>query len=86
MPLHPKALTTQKTMTFKNIASCVKENDSLSRERAAVFTQVSSDSTANLILEFVFKGKGTRTKLNLPEGMKVQWSDSGSYRYEEMLK
>ena len=86
MPLHPKEPTTQKTMTFKNIATYVKENDSLSGERAPVFTQVSSDPTANLILEFLFKGKGTRTKLNLPEGMKVQWSDSGSYRYEEMLK
>ena len=72
--------------TFKNMDTYVKENYSLSRGRATVFTQVSSDPTANFIPEFVFKGKRTRIKLNPPEGMKVQWSDSGSYRLECMLK
>ena len=85
MPFLRKESTTLKTMTFKNIDTYVKESYSLSRERATVFTQVSSDPTANFIPEFVFKGKGTRSKLNLSEGMEVQWSDSGSYRYEEML-
>ena len=42
--------------------------------------------TANFIPEFVFKGKGTRIKLNPPEGMKVQWSDSGSYRLKHILQ
>ena len=84
--LHRNEATTQKTMTFKSIDTYVKENYSLSRERATVFTQVSSDPTFNFISEFVFKGKGTRTKLNLPEGMKLQWSDSGSYRLEHILQ
>ena len=72
MLLHRNESTTQRTMTFKNMDTYVKENYSLSRGRATVFTQVSSDPTANFIPEFVFKGKGTRIKLNPPEGMKVQ--------------
>ena len=72
IPLHRNEAATQKTMTFKNIDTYVKENYSLSRERATVFTQVSSDPTVNFILEFLFKGKGARTKLNPPEGIKVQ--------------
>ena len=86
MPLHRNESTTQKTMKFKNMETYVKENCSLSSERVTLFTQVSSDPTANFIPEFVVKGKGTRTKLNSPEGMKVQWSDSGSYRFERMLQ
>ena len=42
--------------------------------------------TANFIPEFVFKGKGTRIKLNPPEGMKVQWGDSGSYQLKHILQ
>ena len=72
MLLHRNESTTQRTMTFKNMDTYVKENYSLSRGRATVFTQVSSDPTANFIPEFVFKGKETRIKLNPPEGMKVQ--------------
>ena len=34
--------------------------------------------------EFIFKGKGTRTKLNLPSGIKFQWSESGSYRTDQL--
>ena len=64
----------------------VKENYSLSHERTTVFMQVSSDPTANFIPEFIFKGKGTRIKLNPPEGMQVEWSDSGSYWLEHMLQ
>ena len=86
MPLHQNESTTQKTMTFKNMNTYVKENCSLSRERAAVFTQVSSDLTANFIHKFIFKGKGTRIKLNPPKGMKVQWSGSETYPLEHMLQ
>ena len=55
----------------------------LSREQATVFTQVSTGG--NIIPEFVFKGKGTRTHLNPPEGMNVQLAPKGSYRLENML-
>ena len=57
----------------------------LSRERATVFTQTSSDSSIDLKPDFVFKGKGTtRTKLNPPSGIKFQWSESGSYRIDQL--
>ena len=59
MPLHWNESTTQKAVTFKNMDTCVKESYSLSRERATVFMQVSSDPSANFIPEFVFKLKGT---------------------------
>ena len=86
MPFHWNKSTTQKTMRLKNMDTYVKENYSISRERATVFTQIFSDPTANFIPELVFKGKGTRTKLNPPEGMKLQWSDSGSYWLEHILQ
>ena len=35
--------------------------------------------------EFVFKGKGTRTTLDIPAGVHVQWAPKGSYRLETML-
>ena len=63
----------------------VKENYSLSRERITAFTQVSSDPNAVVRPEFVFKGKGTRTKLNSPEGIKYQWVPKRLYRLEQML-
>ena len=56
----------------------------LSRERATVFTQTSSDSSIDLKPEFVSKGKGTRTKLNPPSGIKFQWYESGSYRIDQL--
>ena len=34
--------------------------------------------------EFVFKGKGTRTKLNPPPGIQFQWAPKGSYRLKNM--
>ena len=86
MSFHWNKSATQKTMRLKNMDTYVRENYSVSRERATVFTQVSSDPTANFIPELVFKGKGARTKLNPPEGMEVQWSDSGSYRLEYILQ
>ena len=70
MPLHRNESTTQITMTLKNLDTYVKENYRLSSERATIFTQVSSDPTSNFILELLFNGKGTRTKLNPLEGMK----------------
>ena len=57
----------------------------LFRERVAVFTQVSSDSKL-YTPEFVFKVKGTRTKINVEEDIKSQWSPSGSYRLDRLLK
>ena len=59
IPLHWNESSSQKTLDFKNVETYVKERYSLSWGRAAVFTQVSSDSMANLIPEFVFKGVGT---------------------------
>ena len=62
MPLHHNENASQKTLEFKGLDTYVKENYKLSRERATVFTQTSSDSSIDLKPEFVFKGKGTRTK------------------------
>ena len=63
----------------------IKENYNLSRERATVFTQVSSDPDFTIEPEFVFKGKGTRTSLHPPDGIKYNWAPKGSYRLEQML-
>ena len=38
------------------------------------------------IPEFVFMGKGRRTKINVEEDIKFQWSPSGSYRLDQLLK
>ena len=56
----------------------VKENYNLSRERVTAFTQI--------YVEFVFKGKGTRNKLDPPDGIKFNWAPRGSYRLDQMLK
>ena len=63
----------------------VKENYNLFRERVTVFTQVSSDPDLTLKPEFVFKGKGNRTSLHPPAGIKYNWAPKGSYRSEQML-
>ena len=63
MPLHRNESSQQKTTNFKGQDTFVKENYMLSRERVTVFTQVSSDPKINLPPEFLFKGKGTRTKV-----------------------
>ena len=88
MPLHRNESSQQKTLAFKGEDTFVKENYMLSRERVTVFTQVSNDEkiAAKLAPEFVFKGKGTRTKIDVPDSVKYQWSESGSYRIEYMLK
>ena len=58
----------------------------LSRERVTVFTQVSSNKNIKLNPEFVFRGKGTRTKVAAPDSVNYYWSVSGSYRLDQMLK
>ena len=58
----------------------------LSRERVTVFTQVTNKESIKLDPEFVFKGKGTRTKVSVPDSVKYQWSPSGSYRIDQMLE
>ena len=85
MSLHRNESSSQKTLNFKGEETFVKENHMLSRERVTVFTQVSSDSKF-YTPEFVFKGKGTRTKINVEEDIKFQWSPSGSYRLDQLLK
>ena len=86
MPLHRNENASQKTVSFTGETTYVKENYMLSRERITVFTQVFSDTSNPLPLpEFVFKGKGTRTKLNHPPGIKSHWAPKGSYRLNTML-
>ena len=85
MPLHRNENPSQKTLNFKGEETFVKENHMLSRESVTVFTQVNSDSKF-YTPEFVFKGKGTCTKINVEEDIKFQWSPSGSYRLDELLK
>ena len=86
MILHRNESSEPKTMNFKDHDAFVKENYSLSRERMTVFTQMASDSSINLMPEFVFKGQGIRVKVDVPESMKCQWSPSGSYRLEHMTQ
>ena len=71
---------------MKNEDVFVKENHHLSRERITFFSQVASVEM-ELPNEFVFKGKGRpREPLIPPEGAETQWSDSGSYKLEQMLE
>ena len=73
-------------MSFTGETTYVIENYMLSRERITIFTQVSSDTSNPLPFpEFVFKGKGTRTKLNHLPGIKSHWAPKGSYRLNTML-
>ena len=85
MPLHRNESASQKTLNIKGCEAFVKENYSLSRERITAFTQVSSDPNIVVKPEFVFKGKGTRTCLKPPDGIKYHWAPKGSYRLEQML-
>ena len=86
MPLHRNESSQQKTLTFKGEDKFFKENYMLSSERATIFTQVSGQEKIILNPEFVFKGVGTRTKVSVPDTVKYQWSASGSYRIDQMLK
>ena len=73
-------------MSFTGQNTFVKENYMLSRERVTAFTQLVSEEPYHLPSEFVFKGKGTRTKLDPPPGVHFQWAEKGSYRVENMLE
>ena len=89
MPLHLNESGTQKPLNFSgNDQSCfVKENHHLTQERSTVMTiAFSSNVIKTPPLEFVFKGKGIRVKVNRPERVTAQWSDKGSYRVEHVLK
>ena len=71
MPLHRNKSLKDATMTWKGAPQCtfVKENHSLSRERATVMTVVSSSNTDPAPpLEYMFKGAGKRVKLIPPKG------------------
>lgn len=85
MPLHRNESASQKTLSIKGCDTYVKENYTLSRERVTAFTQASSDPSIVVKPEFVFKGKGTRTHLSPPDGIKYHWAPKGSYRLEQML-
>ena len=86
VPLHKNESASQKTRNFTGMDTYVKENYNLSRERITVFTQLCSDPGVILKPEFVFKGKGTRTVLHPPKGIKFNWAPKGSYRLEQMLR
>ena len=86
MPLHRNESASQRTLNFTGLDTYVKENYLLARDRATVYTQVANDSSIKLLPEFVFKGKGTRTKVNAPKNMHYQWAPKGSYHLQEMLK
>ncbi|KAK7467855.1 hypothetical protein BaRGS_00036926, partial [Batillaria attramentaria] len=83
MPLHRNESSGQKTLSMKDDTTYVKENYLLSRERVTVFTQVSTATSPNP--EFLFKGKGSRIKVNPPENVHTQFALKGSYRLENML-
>ena len=85
MPLHRNVSSQQKTLNFKGEETFVKENHMLSLKRVTVYTQVTSNSEF-VTPEFIFKGKGTRTKVNVANDIHFQWSPSGLYRLERMLK
>ena len=85
MPLHRNESSQQKKLNFKGEETFVKENHMLSRERVTIYTQVTSDSQF-VTPEFIFKSKGTRTKVNVANDILFQWSPSGSYRLEHLLK
>ena len=74
MSLHRNESSSQKTLNFKGEETFVKENHMLCSD-SKFYTP-----------EFVFKGKGTRTKINIEEDIKFQWSPSGSYRLDQLLK
>ena len=57
----------KKTMTFKNEGTFAKGNHS----RVTVFTKVSSNKDISLRIEFIFKGNGTRTKIDVTNFLKI---------------
>ena len=85
MPLHRLESSISKTLSFTGSDCNVKEQYMHSRERVTAMTFMASSRDAPLP-EFIFKGKGKRVKLEPPKGVNFQWSDSGSYRQENVLK
>ena len=85
MHLHRNEFSEQKTLTFKNQNTFVKENHILSRERITCFTTISCEDI-QILPEFVFKGVGTRTTVNAPANVSYQWSPSRSYRIQHLKK
>ena len=81
--------STLKTLNLKNEDTFVKENYMKSRDRITFLFQIASDENIKLQKEFIFKGKGTRSKIKLPDNLKdevkYQWSTSGSYQLEQIL-
>ena len=89
MPLHHKKSGSQKSINFSgsNQSCFVNENHHFTWERSTVMTIASSSNAIKTpCLEFVFKGKGTRVKVNPPERATPQWSDKDSYRVQHVLK
>ena len=84
-PPHRNESSQEKTMAFKGEDTFIKENHRPSRERVTVFTQVASVSKIVLQPESIFKGKGVRAKVAV-ENANFQWSPSGSYRLEHMIR
>ena len=84
MPLHRNESSFQNTRLHR-YGDLRKGKLKPFRERVAVFTQVSGDPDLKLKPEFVFKGKGTRTSLQPPDGIKYNWAPKGSYPLEMML-
>ncbi|CAL4062693.1 unnamed protein product [Meganyctiphanes norvegica] len=87
MPLQRNKISKQKSMTHQNQAAYVKENYTMSRERASVYTQLSTEPQNTMPTpEILFKGKGVGVHINPPQNMSVQFAPKGSYRLENMLK
>ena len=89
IPQHQNKSSCQKSPNFsvKGRPCFVKENHHLSRERCIVMKIASFLSQINTSsLEFVFKGKGKRVKLNPLDKLTTQWTEKGSYRLENILK
>ena len=85
-PLRRNGSSSEKTLSIAGYDTYVRGNYSLFREQVTAFTQVGSYQKVLVNPEFVFKGKGTRTVLNPPPGIKFQWAPKGSYRPQHMLK
>ena len=86
MPLHLKKCSNIKITNFSGQSpnTYVKENHILSRERITVMITVAFTEKKTPNMKFVFKGKGTRTKLNPTPNVTVQWTLKGSYRLQHM--
>ena len=85
LSLHCKESAGQNTFSLKSEEVFVKENYILSTERVICLTQFYSDLKIELRLEFVFKGKGTRTQLTPLKGVHYQQAPKGSHRTEQIL-